>query len=156
MVREGNPRVLSVSTLTGDPVYNSAGEKLGSLEDIVIDVNSGRIAYAVLSFGGILGIGDKLFAIPWNALQIDADNRRLLFDVPKEKLELAPGFDKNNWPDMADERWGADIYGFYGQTPYWERPEMRTEQRVVPGIGDVSSRTEPEQPEDRPKDISGR
>ena len=114
MVREGNPRVLSVSTLTGDPVYNSAGEKLGSLEDIVIDVNSGRIAYAVLSFGGILGIGDKLFAIPWNALQIDADNRRLLFDVPKEKLELAPGFDKNNWPDMGSEAWNQQMEAFYG------------------------------------------
>jgi sporulation protein YlmC with PRC-barrel domain len=156
MVRENNPRVLSVSALTGDPVYNTAGEKLGSLEDIVIDASSGRIAYAVLSFGGILGIGDKLFAIPWGAMQLDVDNKRILFDVPKERLELAPGFDKNNWPDMADERWGAEIYGFYGQTPYWEMSEVHAERRDIPGLGDVSGRVEPERPEDRPKDISGR
>jgi sporulation protein YlmC with PRC-barrel domain len=156
MVRENNPRVLSVSALTGDPVYNTAGEKLGSLEDIVIDVSSGRIAYAVLSFGGILGIGDKLFAIPWGAMQLDTDNKRILFDVPKGKLELVPGFDKNNWPDMADERWGAEIYGFYGQTPYWETSEVHSERRSVSGLDDVSGHAEPERPEDRPKDISGR
>ncbi len=64
-------RVLSASTLTGDRVRNAAGEDLGKVEEIMLDVPGGRIAYAVLSFGGMLGIGDKLFAVPWSALRLD-------------------------------------------------------------------------------------
>ncbi len=161
MVRDRNPRVLSASTLVGDPVYNTAGEKLGSLEELMVDLAAGRIAYAVLSFGGILGIGDKLFAIPWSAIRVDTDNKRILFDVPKERLEKAPGFDKSNWPDFADEQWGAEIHGFYGQTPYWELSEVYSEpSRSMPGrvegLGEIGRQMQPERPEDRPKDISGR
>lgn len=161
MMRDKNPKVLSASTLTGDPVYNAAGEKLGSLEEIMIDLGSGRVAYAVLSFGGILGIGDKLFAIPWSALRVDTDNKRVVFDVPKERLAKAPGFDKNKWPDFADEQWGAEIHGFYGQTPYWELYEMGvTRAASMPGrgegLGEISRKTDVDDPEDRSKDISGR
>src|SRR3569623_2906303 len=65
------PQVMAADTLQGDKVVNPKGENLGKIEDIMIDVASGRVAYAVLSFGGILGIGDKLFAIPWHALTLD-------------------------------------------------------------------------------------
>ncbi|HLA75208.1 MAG TPA: PRC-barrel domain-containing protein [Gammaproteobacteria bacterium] len=111
--------VLSVSTLMDDPVHNTAGEDLGKIEDFMIDLDEGRIAYAVLSFGGFLGMGDKLFAIPWSALTIDADEHAFVLDVDKDTLENAPGFDKDNWPDMADRRWGEQVYSYYGRKPYW-------------------------------------
>jgi sporulation protein YlmC with PRC-barrel domain len=112
-------QVLSASSLAGDTVRNPAGEDLGKVKDIMIDMSKGRIAYAVLSFGGVLGMGDKLFAIPWNALSVDEDEKCLVLDADKETLESAPGFDKDNWPDMADTSWGSKIYQHYGQEPYW-------------------------------------
>ena len=101
--------IISAGTLMGDPVRNSAGESLGKIEEIMIDVNNGKIAYAVLSFGGFLGIGDKLFAVPWDALTLDATNQEFILGVDKEVLENAPGFDKEHWPDMADSSWHTEI-----------------------------------------------
>jgi sporulation protein YlmC with PRC-barrel domain len=114
-----NPTVLSATTLMGDEVKNTAGEKLGDVEELMIDLQQGRIAYAVLSFGGIAGIGDKLFAIPWSALTVDTNDKCFILDVPKERLENAEGFDKDNWPDMANYSWGTQVYEYYGQQPYW-------------------------------------
>lgn len=114
------PEVMSASTLDGDKVVNSTGENLGKIEDIMLDVTSGRIAYAVLSFGGFLGMGDKLFAIPWSALTLDTDEKRFVLDVPKERLENAPGFDKDHWPSMAERAWAADVHAYYEVSPYWE------------------------------------
>jgi sporulation protein YlmC with PRC-barrel domain len=118
-MRQSRPRVLSASTLAGDAVVNREGEDLGRIEELMIDLEAGRVAYAVLSFGGFLGMGNKLFAIPFPALELDAANRRFVLDVPREKLENAPGFDKNDWPDFADPRFGEDVYGYYGVTTYW-------------------------------------
>ena len=112
--------VMSASTLNGDSVVNSKGEDLGKIEQIMIHVPSGKIAYAVLSFGGFLGLGDKLFAIPWEALKLDEDNHRFVLDVDKEKMERAPGFDKDRWPDMADPTWSSEIFRYYGyEEPTW-------------------------------------
>jgi sporulation protein YlmC with PRC-barrel domain len=113
-------RTLSASTLKGDPVRNSRGEDLGKAEDLMIDLETGRIAYVVLSFGGFLGMGEKLFAVPWSAMTVDLDRHCFILDVPKERLKDAPGFDKDNWPDFSDEAWGSQIYSFYQVTPYWE------------------------------------
>jgi sporulation protein YlmC with PRC-barrel domain len=113
-------RVLSASTLAGDQVQNSAGEDLGKVDEIMIDIPSGKVAYAVLSFGGFLGMGNKLFAVPWSALRVDEDKKHFVLDVDKKKLENAPGFDKDNWPDMADLTWGTGIFSYYGVVPYWE------------------------------------
>ncbi|MGH8523507.1 MAG: PRC-barrel domain-containing protein [Gammaproteobacteria bacterium] len=114
------PQVMAADTLQGDSVVNRQGETLGEIQDIMIDVPSGRVGYAVLSVGGFLGMGDKLFAIPWNALILDAENERFILDVPKERLDSAPGFDKDHWPSMADQRWGTEIHSYYGTQPYWE------------------------------------
>lgn len=111
---------LSASTIIGDAVENSSGEHLGKIEELMIDVEQGRIAYAVLSFGGFMGLGDKLFAIPWNALRINTQEHKFVLEADKNTLEAAPGFDKDNWPDMADPSWGSDIHRYYGQQPYWE------------------------------------
>lgn len=117
---EASDASLAASDIIGSRVDNPAGEHLGKIEDLTIDLNQGRIAYAVLSFGGFLGLGDKLFALPWNALKINARDQRFILDVDKETLEAAPGFDKDNWPDMADPAWGSEIHRYYGQQPYWE------------------------------------
>lgn len=111
--------VLSADSLKGDNVRNASGEDLGKIEEIMIDVSSGRVAYAVLSFGGFLGMGDKLFAIPWEALRLDQEHERFILNVDKEVLEDAPGFDKNEWPEFADRTWGAGIHDHYGYDPYW-------------------------------------
>ena len=125
-------RVLSASTLEGDTVRNSAGEDLGNVDAIMIDIPTGKIAYAVLSFGGVLGMGNKLFAVPWQALRVDEDEKNLILDTDKATLERAPGFDKSNWPDMADTSWGEGIYRYYGATPYWEE---RTQSKTLRGGG---------------------
>jgi len=111
--------VLSADTLTGDSVVNLQEEDLGKIEHLMIDLEKGRVAYAVLSFGGFMGMGDKLFAIPWDALKVDTAEKRFVLDVDKKKLELAPGFDKEQWPDMADRTWGEDVYRYYNAKPYW-------------------------------------
>jgi sporulation protein YlmC with PRC-barrel domain len=113
-------RVLSASTLAGDRVQNATGEDLGKVDEIMIDIPSGRVAYAVLSFGGFLGMGDKLFALPWNVLRVDQDKKCFVLDIDKKMLEKAPGFDKESWPDMADSTWGAAIFSYYGERPYWQ------------------------------------
>lgn len=113
------PEVMAADTLEGDRVVNLKGEKLGDIQDIMIDVQRGCVAYAVLSSGGLLGIGDKLFAIPWHALTLDADRKCFVLDAEKERLENAPGFDKDHWPSMADTRWAGEVHDFYGVRPYW-------------------------------------
>jgi sporulation protein YlmC with PRC-barrel domain len=123
--RVHNKRVLSASSLAGDRVRNNAGEDLGKIEEIMIDIHSGRVAYAVLSFGGFLGMGNKLFAVPWHALAVDLSNHEFVLDVSRETLENAPGFDKSDCPDMADPDWGAQIHRHYGRTPYWEGDDDR-------------------------------
>jgi sporulation protein YlmC with PRC-barrel domain len=114
------PRLMTAATLTGDEVVNRRGEKLGVIEDIMLDVPNGRIAYAVLSSGGFLGVGDRLFAVPWQMLQLDTDEKNMILDVDKERIERAPGFDKDRWPSMADPTWGTELHDYYGVRPYWE------------------------------------
>lgn len=114
------PQVMAADTLTGNSVVNAAGEDLGAIKAIMLDVPSGRIAYAVLSFGGLLGFGEKLFAIPWQVLKLDTDNQRFILNVEQEHLRNAPGFDKDHWPSMADPAWAASIYSYYNVQPYWE------------------------------------
>lgn len=98
-----NPTVLSSSSITSDNVRNSAGEDLGSIKDLMIDLTSGEVRFAVMSFGGFLGMGDKLFAVPFDALTVDDETHSFVLDADKAKLENAPGFDKDNWPDFADQ-----------------------------------------------------
>ena len=73
--------------------------------------------YAVLSFGGFLGMGEKLFAVPWNALTLDTENKRFVLDAEKDRLKGAPGFAKDHWPNMADQSWANEIHAYYGIEP---------------------------------------
>ena len=113
------PRIMAADTLDGDKVKNRAGDELGTIEHIMLDVPSGRIAYAVMAFGGFLGMGDKLFAIPWNALELDTKDKCFILDADAERMKQAPGFDKDHWPAMADEQWATNMHKYYQATPYW-------------------------------------
>jgi sporulation protein YlmC with PRC-barrel domain len=114
------PQVLSASTLKNEKVVNAAGDNLGNIQDYMIDIDSGRIAYCVLSFGGFLGMGDKLFAVPWQTLALDTDRKCFVLNVPKERLKDAPGFDKSNWPGTGDRVFQSQVYRFYNVRSYWE------------------------------------
>lgn len=111
------PALLSADTITGDDVCNMQEEKLGTIQDIMLDMHSGQIRYVVLSSGGFLGIGDHLIAIPWKALRLDKDNKRFLLDIDAERLKDAPGFDKDNWPDMTDVKWNSTVESYYSTRP---------------------------------------
>jgi sporulation protein YlmC with PRC-barrel domain len=111
------PELMGADTLLGNDVYNKDGEDLGDIKEFMIDMASGKIAYAVLSYGGVLGLGDTLFAVPWPALKLDTVNKRFTLDVLKETLKDAPGFDKAHWPSMSDKTWAGGVHKFYG-TPY--------------------------------------
>jgi sporulation protein YlmC with PRC-barrel domain len=111
------PALMGADTLIGDHVVNGANERLGDIKDIMLDMQTGSVAYAVLSSGGFLGMGDKLFAVPWQALHLDTVNKRFILDIDRERLQNAPGFDKDAWPDMADAQWSQHIHSFYGTDP---------------------------------------
>jgi len=107
------------SKIIGANVMDAQGKKVGDIKDVVLDQSRGQIAYAVVSFGGLMGVGSKYFAVPWKSLQTSAENNYVL-NVDKDTLKRAPGFDKNHWPDMASEQWNTDVYRHYNQTPYWQ------------------------------------
>ena len=108
------PELMGADTLLGEDVYSAHDESLGDIKEIMLDMRSGKVAYAVLSFGGFLGMGEKLFAVPWNALKLDTVNKRFILNISKDKLEQAPGFDADDWPDMADSSWATKIHDYYG------------------------------------------
>ena len=125
------PYVMAASTLDGDKVMSSDGEDVGKIKEIMLDVYTGRIAYAVMSSGGFLGIGDKLLAIPWSALTLDTDRKCFLLSATADRVKNAPGFDKDHWPAMADVAWANELHTYYGSSPYWESSLGRVETTGV-------------------------
>jgi len=107
------PALMGADTLIGDDVYNPAGEILGDIKEIMLDMQTGKVAYAVLSFGGFLGLGEKLFAVPWTALTLDTQNKGFVLHASRDQLKTAPGFDKDHWPDMTDPLWVKTINSYY-------------------------------------------
>jgi hypothetical protein len=94
------------------------GQAIGKVREIMLDLQAGRIVYVVVSTGGFLGFGNKLFALPWSALTFDATRRCLLLAISSERLKSAPHFDKHHWPSMVDCTW-ASVDRHYGREPYW-------------------------------------
>lgn len=111
------PTLFGAKTFLGDEVYNQREDRLGILKEFMLDLNSGRICYAVMSFGGFMGVGEKLFAIPWRALTLDTENKCFVLNIAEERLMNSPGFDKRHWPDMSDAAWVQDLNTFYGIKP---------------------------------------
>jgi sporulation protein YlmC with PRC-barrel domain len=112
------PEIMGAGTLIGDPVFNQQYEDLGVIKEIMLNMHTGQVSYAVLDFGGnFLGLGDKYFPVPWAALELDTKNKRFVMNVEKSHLENAPGFDKDHWPNMADPEWALGIDEYYGILP---------------------------------------
>ena len=107
------PEIVKGSKIIGKPVQTMKGKEIGEIQDLAIDELDGRVRYAVLSFGGLLGVGEKYFAIPWEALHLSDNKEHFALAVTEKELDKAPGFDKNNWPDFADPVYYATIYEFY-------------------------------------------
>lgn len=108
-----NDGFMSMGSIIGDSVRTSHGEKIGQLEEFIFDAISGHVGFAILSFTGNLGLGDRLFVIPWQRLQVDTGNRCLIIDMEKDALAFAPGFGRDNWPDIGDPVWANEILNFY-------------------------------------------
>jgi sporulation protein YlmC with PRC-barrel domain len=117
--RETGPIIRVTDDVIGKSVVNLNGEDLGQIQEVVIDAAAARLTYAVVSFGGFLGIGDKLFAVPWVSLKYGSAQDVFVMKADKKLLENAPGFDRNNWPDMSDPTHLSEIYKYYGSEPYW-------------------------------------
>ena len=103
--------VFKASELIGMKVQGSDGKKVGKIRDLVIGPD-GNVRYAVLDFGGFLRIGDKYFAVPWDALQRTANGKKIALDTTKRDLKKAPGFDKKHWPEFSKQQEEV-IYEFY-------------------------------------------
>ena len=99
--------------IIGSKVINLEGQDIGTIDDLVIDIDTGNILYAALEFGGFMDFGDKLFAVPWQSLTAVPAEGIFILDQSKAKLEKAPGFDKSSWPDIGDRNWQAGILAFY-------------------------------------------
>lgn len=107
-------KVVKASEVTGVNVKNTAGENLGEINEIVIDKSLGRVSYVVLDFGGLLGFGNKFFAVPWKLFTYNEEKDCFIVNLDKERLKNAPGFDKNNWPNFTSRETTTHIEKFYG------------------------------------------
>lgn len=107
--------IVNADSVIGVNVKNAQNENLGKIEAIMIDKKLGQVAYVVLSFGGFLGMGDKLFALPWKMFSYDTSSDCFKIDIDKEKLKNSPGFDKDHWPDMSTQAWSDSMQNYYGQ-----------------------------------------
>ena len=105
------------AALAGDPVVNRAGEELGVLEHMILDLARGRLVYAIVARGGVLGLGDRLYAVPWSALERDALRDCFVADLDPAHLDAAPWFDPRHWPEMDDE-WARRVHAHYGKEAY--------------------------------------
>lgn len=108
--------VLSASTIEGDKVVNTDGEMLGHVKDIVLDLEDGRIAYALISTDPAAPEDSRLQIVPWELVRLDSDTGWLVLDVDRDQLESAPSFERGERPDLADPYLQQRIYGHYGYT----------------------------------------
>jgi len=114
-MNDRSSNIVRSDEVIGKAVKNLDKQHLGEIEEIVLDKLTGQVHYVVLSFGGLLGLGDKFFAIPWNAISYSPGDKCFILNVSKDKLKDAPGFDKDHWPDMAAEQW-RNIDAFYSSS----------------------------------------
>ena len=112
-------RLISADKVKGTVVYNSSGDKLGTVENVMIDKQSGKVAYAVMSFGGFLGIGERYHPLPWSTLDYDVQQDGYCVPMSKEVLEKAPTYAAGDKIDMSDRRWGEQVHRYYNVDPYW-------------------------------------
>ncbi len=115
-IRQGNALIAS-DRVEGTAVYDSKGDRLGSIERFMVDKLSGQAQYAVLSFGGLFGLGHRHYPLPWQALTYDPDKGGYVVDLSRDRLEDAPSYDAEGEEPVFDRDYGAQVYGYYGLTP---------------------------------------
>lgn len=113
VMKNHSENIVKSSEVIGVSVKNNAQKDIGKIEEIVLDKLAGQARYVVLSFGGLLGLRDKYFALPWKSISYSPKEKAFILNVSKEKLENAPGFDKNHWPNMAEVSWSQSIDVYY-------------------------------------------
>ena len=124
--------VYKASSVIGKQVKSESGKQMGEIKDLAVDSKTGQIVYAVVSFDPGFFASEKLFAIPWKALTPRLeDDSLLLLNITQKELESAPGFREEEWPDMADRRWGTEVHRRYGQTPYWEDGDKKSQSEMT-------------------------
>jgi hypothetical protein len=111
--------LIAADKVQGTSVYNNAGETLGSIEDLMIDKPSGKVVYAIMAFGGFLGIGNQYHPLPWSILHYDPDKGGYVVNLDKRQLEGAPAYDVDKEPDWNDRSYEDKIHDYYGVGPYW-------------------------------------
>jgi sporulation protein YlmC with PRC-barrel domain len=111
-------RLISSEKVEGTEVYNSAGDHIGEIEEVMIDKYTGKVAYAVLSFGGWLGIGEKYHPLPWSVLDYVPQQKGYVVDVERSTLEQAPAYSKDEITEN-DLSWRDTVHKHYGAAPYW-------------------------------------
>ena len=112
--------LISSEKVEGTAVMNRQGEKLGSIESVMIEKRSGKVAYAVMSFGGFLGIGDQHHPVPWSSLTYDTNVGGYVIDADRARLQGAPAYKGSETPNWGDRTWGQRVHQYYGVRPYWE------------------------------------
>jgi sporulation protein YlmC with PRC-barrel domain len=111
--------LIASDKVEGTAVMNRKGEKIGEIENVMIAKRSGKVAYAVMSFGGFLGIGERHHPVPWNALAYDTKLGGYVIDADRARLEGAPSYSDNEMPNWEDRQWGQRVHDYYGARPYW-------------------------------------
>ncbi|MCC6888995.1 MAG: PRC-barrel domain-containing protein [Hyphomicrobiales bacterium] len=107
-------QLIAATKVNGTYVYNRQGENLGSVYDLMIDKRSGHVAYAIMSFGGFLGMGESYHPLPWNVLDYDERQGGYVIDMDADRLRNAPSFRLNETPDWSDRSYGRRIDEYYG------------------------------------------
>jgi hypothetical protein len=119
MEGEETPQLIAAGKVHGTPVYNRDGEHLGTIEDVMLDKRSGRVAYAVMSFGGFLGLGEEFYTLPWATLRYDPEQDAYMVDVTEEQLRAAPPRTPEGTDPAEDAEWEEQIHRYYNAAPYW-------------------------------------
>jgi hypothetical protein len=122
-------RFIPTNRLGRYDLVNEKGQDMGQVQTFVVDMLTGRNAFVVVAFGGMLGISDKWFAMPWEIMAWSQENKKFIIDMPKNVLETAPGMTKNKWMEEINSDWLAKCYLHYGLAPYWDSSLSAEEQK---------------------------
>jgi sporulation protein YlmC with PRC-barrel domain len=120
--RDTSGRLIGADDVQGTSIYNPAGDNLGSVQDVLIDKVSGKIAYAIVGFGGFLGIGDRHYPLPWDKLKYDLALGGYVVNLDRHTLEGAPSYATDETVGWEDPAWSKRVYDYYGSRPYWDLP----------------------------------
>jgi hypothetical protein len=134
--------ILPARRLNYYDVVNLAGDDLGQIQEFMVDIAQGRIAFVIVAFGGTLGLTDKWFALPWELLKWSGDRKKFVMDMPREILKSAPGLNKDKWPDEINISWLRSCYAHFGCTPHWEIVDEEHAKKLAYSIWESEGRPE--------------